>query len=150
MIKKYTNTVKSLFMGDRPLFVAFMDNPCPWIYIPMNIYTSICLLFIKIIPNLIWIKLPPHKPEKFWLYPWTLTPMNKNESTVYKISSRNFRWRIYHNLYNSFLHNHVLDKRLTVLWNAVTDLYTSKRIIDNNTLGGSRLPLYVKSMSIIW
>lgn len=30
-----------------PIFVAFMGNPLPRIYIPMNIYRSISLIFIK-------------------------------------------------------------------------------------------------------
>lgn len=32
-----------------PMFLAFEGNPCPWMYIPPNIYTIICLIFIKII-----------------------------------------------------------------------------------------------------
>lgn len=34
-----------------PIFVAFMGNPLPRIYIPTNIYTSIYLILIRIIPN---------------------------------------------------------------------------------------------------
>lgn len=49
----------------------------------------------------------------------------------------------------TFLFFMSLTTRLTVLYNAVTDLYTNKRIRDYNTLGSSRLPLYVKSMSIM-
>lgn len=53
-----------------PMFVVFVGNPCPVIYIPMNVYTSICLICIKIISNLLPTKLRLHEPGKFWL------PMN--------------------------------------------------------------------------
>lgn len=38
------------------MFLAFVGNPCPPIYLPMIVYTSICLRFIKIIPNLLITK----------------------------------------------------------------------------------------------
>lgn len=50
----------------------FMCNPWPridLIYIPSSVYTSICLILIKIksIPNLLPTKLRPHEPGKCWL-----------------------------------------------------------------------------------
>lgn len=52
---------------ESSLFMAFVDNPCPQNYILMNVYTSICLIFIKINPNLQPTKLHPHEPGKIWL-----------------------------------------------------------------------------------
>lgn len=49
-----------------PMFIAFVGNPCPWIYFPQT-YTIICLIFIKIILITLPTKLPPHEPEKDWL-----------------------------------------------------------------------------------
>lgn len=42
----------SLFVGG-PIFVAFVSNLCPQIYIPKNVTTSIWLIFIKIITNFV-------------------------------------------------------------------------------------------------
>lgn len=56
--------------------MAFVGNPCPQIYNPMNLYTINCLIFIKIIPIKLPAKSRPHEPEKLWLL------MNKNDSTV--------------------------------------------------------------------
>lgn len=44
-----------------PMFVAFVCDPCPRIYIPTNIYTTICLISIKIIPITLPTKLYPHE-----------------------------------------------------------------------------------------
>mgnify|MGYP005955286667 CR=1 FL=1 len=38
-----------IVVRSRPMFVSFMGNPCQRIYIPTNIYTITCLIFIKII-----------------------------------------------------------------------------------------------------
>lgn len=46
---------------------GFIDNPCPRIYFLMNIYTSICLIFIYEIQNLLPRKLCPHQQGKFRL-----------------------------------------------------------------------------------
>lgn len=37
----------------RHLCIIFyiMGNPCPQVYIPMNEYSSICLIFIEVLPN---------------------------------------------------------------------------------------------------
>lgn len=40
-----------------PIFMAFLGNPCKWINTPTNIYTNICLLQIKTIPNFLPTKL---------------------------------------------------------------------------------------------
>lgn len=58
------------------MFVAFVGicNPCPRIYTPTSVYMGICLIFIKIIPNLLPTKIRPHEPGQFWL-PQTLTPV---------------------------------------------------------------------------
>lgn len=37
----------SWFMGDQCSWLNFLGNPCPWIYIPTNIYASIRLIFIN-------------------------------------------------------------------------------------------------------
>lgn len=63
------------------MFVAFVDNPCPLIYIPTNVYKSICLILIKIIPNLL--------PTKFWL-PMNIDPhkqkrFHSNSISVYPV-----------------------------------------------------------------
>lgn len=69
----------NIFVRGRPLFVAFVCNPCPKIriYIPKKVYTSICLIFIKTIPNLFLRKLRHHEPGKFLL----LTITKKNDFT---------------------------------------------------------------------
>lgn len=46
------------------MFVAFLGNPSPWIYIPTKVYTSICSIFIKIILNILSKKLCPHRARK--------------------------------------------------------------------------------------
>ena len=45
------------------------DNTCPRIYIPTNVFTSICLsiIFNDIILITLPTKLRPHKQGKFWL-----------------------------------------------------------------------------------
>lgn len=65
----------------EPIFMAFMGNPCTWIYIPTNLYKIFCLIFIKIIMITPPKKLHPHDEENVG-YPWTLTPTIKNDSTV--------------------------------------------------------------------
>lgn len=59
------------------MFVAFMGNPYPGIYISTNIYTSICLICGIHYQQ----KYLPTNQENFG-YPQTLTPMNNNDSTV--------------------------------------------------------------------
>lgn len=49
------------------MFVAFMGNPCSQIYVPINLYTIICFIFIKIILITLPTKLYPHESGKFWL-----------------------------------------------------------------------------------
>lgn len=56
-----------LWGGDRPMFMAFMGKPCLQIYIHINLYKIICLIFIKIIPITLPMKLRPHEQGKFWL-----------------------------------------------------------------------------------
>lgn len=46
------------------MFMAFMGNPSQRFYIPINLYTSNCLKFIKIIQDLHPTKLHPHEPAK--------------------------------------------------------------------------------------
>lgn len=50
-----------------PKFVAFVRKPCPQIYITTNLCTCICLIFIKILANLLPTKLYPNKQGKFLL-----------------------------------------------------------------------------------
>lgn len=50
-----------------PMFVAFVGISCPQTYIPMNLYTIICLILIKVIPITLPTKLCPHKLGKLWL-----------------------------------------------------------------------------------
>lgn len=57
-----------------PMFVGFVNNSCPWIYIPMNRYTITCLIFIKIFPFTLSMKLRPHKAGKPWL-PMNIDPL---------------------------------------------------------------------------
>lgn len=59
-----------------PMLVAFVGNPCPRIYIPMNIHTSNCLLFMKIIRLHYQWNYVPTNQENFG-YPRTLTPTKK-------------------------------------------------------------------------
>lgn len=61
-----------------PMFVAFVGNPCPRISIPMNIYTSICLIFNKIVPVTLQVKLHPHKLEKFLWFDFVSISRIKN------------------------------------------------------------------------
>lgn len=70
-----------IIVRGKPMFVAFVDNPCPLIYIPTNVYKSICLILIKIIPNLL--------PTKFWL-PMNIDPhkqkrFHSNSISVYPV-----------------------------------------------------------------
>lgn len=68
------------------MLVAFMSKPCPRIFIPLNLYAIICLIFNKIIPITLPMKLRPQKPGKLWLSTLTLTPTNRNDSTVFVIN----------------------------------------------------------------
>lgn len=56
--------VKVIIRGGGSMFVAILGNSCPRIYIPTNVYTSIYLIFNKIIPNFLPTKLLPHEPGK--------------------------------------------------------------------------------------
>lgn len=56
--------VKVIVLGGGSMFVAILGNPCPRIYIPTNVYTSIYLIFNKIIPNFLPTKLLSHEPGK--------------------------------------------------------------------------------------
>lgn len=47
-----------------PMFMAFVGYPCPQIYIPTNLYSVICWIFIKIIQITPPTKLYPHKRGK--------------------------------------------------------------------------------------
>lgn len=67
------------------MFVAFMDNSYPQIYIPKNVYTSICLIPIKMIPNLLPKKYVPKNQENF-CSPWTLTPQKIKMITQYIVT----------------------------------------------------------------
>lgn len=61
-----TFTVESSEFSGGSMSMAFMGNPCPQIYIPTNLYTSVCLIFIQTILNLLRMNLYHHKPGKFW------------------------------------------------------------------------------------
>lgn len=65
------------------MFVAFVGicNPCPRIYTPTSVYTGICLIFIKIIPNLLPTKIRPYEPGQFWL-PTNIDPRDYYSSAV--------------------------------------------------------------------
>lgn len=54
----------------------------PQIYIPMNVYTSICLISMKIVPITLPMKFRSYKPGNFWI-PTNIHPMKRNNSTVY-------------------------------------------------------------------
>lgn len=56
-----------IIVREGQMVVALVDNPSPRIHIPTNVYTSFCLLLIKIIPNLLPTKLRPHEPGQFCL-----------------------------------------------------------------------------------
>lgn len=47
-----------------PMFMAFVGYPCPQIYIPTNLYSVICWIFIEIIQITPKTKLYPHKRGK--------------------------------------------------------------------------------------
>lgn len=49
------------------MFVAFVSDPCPRIYIPTNVCTSFRLILIKIVPITLQPKLCPNERGKFWL-----------------------------------------------------------------------------------
>lgn len=69
-VNVYITVESSLFLGDQYsmlLRVTMPTNLHPW-----NEYTSICLIFIRIIQNFLPTKFRPHKPEKMWL------PMNSD------------------------------------------------------------------------
>lgn len=81
-----------VIVGRWQMFVAFVGNLCPQIYIPTNvyiyIYASICLIFfykIKLATN-------EKKTQEKFGYPWILimTPTIKNDSTVYGIRGWTF------------------------------------------------------------
>lgn len=65
-----TFTVESSEFSGGSMSMAFMGNPCPQIYIPTNVYASVCLIFVQTILNLLPMKLHNYvhryKPEKFW------------------------------------------------------------------------------------
>lgn len=64
-----------------PMFMALVGNPCPQIYILTNIHTSVCVTFIHEIELATNKNNDPTNQDSF-CYPRTLTPMNKNDSTV--------------------------------------------------------------------
>lgn len=43
-----------------PMIMAFQDKPCPWIVIPTDLYTIICLKIIKVNLNTLPKTLRPH------------------------------------------------------------------------------------------
>lgn len=65
-----------IFLCGGPVFQTFVANTCPLIYIPMTVYTSICLIFIKIVLITLPTKWHHQEPGKFRL-PTNFTPMNK-------------------------------------------------------------------------
>lgn len=74
-------TLLTIIVYGRPVFMAFVGNPFPRIYIPTNLYT---IIFFKYICEIT----PPR----------TLTPMIKNDSTVlactiYLFHLQNRNWR---------------------------------------------------------
>lgn len=56
------------------MIVAFVGNPCPQIYILTNLYTIICLTFMKIILIIRPMKLCPHEPRNFLAIPMNIDP----------------------------------------------------------------------------
>lgn len=71
-----TFTVESSLFTGGSMSMAFMGNPCPRIYIPTNVNTIACLIFIQTILNLLPMKLHHHKSGKF-CNPLTLTTTSK-------------------------------------------------------------------------
>lgn len=76
-----------LIVCEGPMFTAFVVNPRPRIYIPTNVCTSICLILIKFILNLLSVKLLPTNQENLatqghwptWIHKHECT----NDSTVF-------------------------------------------------------------------
>lgn len=64
--------------------VTLMDNPCPRIFIPKNVYTSICLTLNKNYPELATNETMSQENVGC---PRTFTLTNKNVSTVFTIIS---------------------------------------------------------------
>lgn len=96
-------------INDRggPIFVAFVDNPCPRIYITTDVYKSICLISIKFISNFRTTNNIPTNQKKN-VYP-TLTPYEQ-----WKISKKNhFCWsrRAVGNMKNK-----AIESWVRVLW----------------------------------
>lgn len=58
------------------MLVAFIGNPCPQFYIPWNVYTSICLIFIKLILIILPTKSRLCETGKF-LLPTNIDPTKK-------------------------------------------------------------------------
>lgn len=54
----------SLLMGDQCSSLSWVTLAHAWLYIPTNVYMSICLIFISIIPNFKSTKLHSHEPGK--------------------------------------------------------------------------------------
>lgn len=65
-----------------PMFVGFVNNSCPWIYIPMNLYTITFSYLLRFSHLHYQWNYVPTKQENLG-YPWTPTPTNKNDSPVY-------------------------------------------------------------------
>lgn len=64
-----------------PMFTAFVVNPRPRIYIPTNVCTSICLILIKFILNLLSVKLLPTNQENLATQGHWPTWIHKHERT---------------------------------------------------------------------
>lgn len=115
-----------------PRFLAFVDNPCPQIFIPTN--KGICLICINIILNLLPMKFTSQWTRKFWLPTNIDPPMNKIDSTVYVWLS------LHHNEYNFnfdpwevliFLNKHSGCSD-SLLWNnhwTIINLYASRPMV---------------------
>lgn len=70
------------------MFVVYVGNLCPRIYIRTNEYTSICFIFFKIVPITLSTKLRPPEKRKFWL-PTNIDPYELNDFKVTCIYIKN-------------------------------------------------------------
>lgn len=70
-----------------------LGNPRPGIYIPTNVYSSICLIFIKSLPNLIPAKLRPLESRIFCLPgKCNIDPFQKNMIQIHSWCSEKIFW----------------------------------------------------------
>lgn len=70
----YDKYCRIIMVHERPMFVAFLGNSCPQIYLPANVYAITCLIFQILLSNL-RNYVPTN--QKISGYPPTLTPRIK-------------------------------------------------------------------------